>query len=628
MGKKQQKPTTPQLLFHEALGQDLTQKFIQITNYTTRRSSVATYFATGVAEQEIEVTESPFTVNATAIPPAVPESPDAKGDVEPPSTSSNQPFPETKNVLAEPAVDLNKDSTGRTYSLGDLNAFQAIERLVSRHGRMTHMGVRDHNYDFFLNHTKTGLLSYRLIDGRVAVISGDPMCPVSGYTELLEEFQSHCKANHWQWAMQGGSREMANIARDNDWTTVHYGRERVLNLQTNPVLLGSEGKRIRTQCKSLQKALTVDVYCPGYVRNHRLEQNIVNMYDDWRGSRNTSRSVQAYITVFDLLAFHRLMIFVYAHDKGKLAGFAALRRLKEGYHIDPITVASDAPKGLTDLLLVSSMALLRQSKVTRLVLGVEPLNELGEIRGMSKPLERLTRKSHRLVSAEIHQGGKKGFNDRFRPDEAFEEQLFMIYPNSPGIKQSVAMAHFANIRLHEAIKQRVAKERVRRRRNSDPEVRQGIAADDNIVRDAGVSPRHDIDIKLPPDANSPTPLPSTEIAHEDETRTRMPTDSLLSVPEHRERASSLTRLFRRIHSDNAVPMSQAESHESDGQPRSGGFLTPESRDRSASRSRLFSRKSSDRENKPSVAPTAASTCLPHVDAPEEIARESRVLSRV
>lgn len=612
MGRKQQKPAAPQLLFHESLGQDLTQKFTQITNYTARRSSVTTYFATGVAEQEVEITESPFTVNANPVPPVVPGTPDAKGSTEPSAPLGNQPFPETKNVLAEPPVESERVHTGKTYSLGDLNAFQAIERLVSRYGRMTHMGVRDHNYDFFLNHAKTGLLSYRLIDGRVAVISGDPICPVSEYEDLLHEFQSHCKAHHWQWAMQGGSQEMADIARKNDWTTVHYGRERALNLQTNPVLLGSEGKRIRTQCKSLQKGLTIDVYCPGYVRNHQLEQSIVNMYDDWRGSRNTSRSVQAYITVFDLLAFHRLMIFVYAHDKGKLVGFAALRRLREGYHIDPITVAADAPKGLTDLLLVSSMALLRESKVTRLVLGVEPMDELGEIHGMSKPLERLTRKSHRLVSAEIHQGGKKGFNDRFRPDEALEEQLFMIYPNSPGIKQSVAMAHFANIRLHEAIKQRVAKERVRRRRNSDPAVKAAaaqtsMANDTETLAGLGVVPPTVPNI----DVSNPSP-----IAEQIRPQAKASTGGLLDVPERRQRASSLTRIFRRIHSDHEVVMANVDGLENEEDSHTG-LYAGYTRDRSSSRSRLFRRKSSERGTAPPVGPMAASTCLPRSEAPKD-----------
>lgn len=588
MGKKQAKPAPSQLLFHEALGQALTQKFTEITQQTTRRSSVATFFATGISEQQSGDEKPSITVTEVVVPAEAQAPTCIEEGKLPCPIPVGQPFPETKNVLEEHR-GYEIAVAGKSYSLGDLNAFQAIEQLVSRHGRMTHMGIRDHNYDLFLNRAKTGVISYRLIDGKVAVISGDPICPVREYKTLLDEFQAHCKEHHWQWAMQGGSGDMARIARENSWTTVHYGRERALNVQTNPVLLGSEGKRIRTQCKSLQKTTNVDVYCPAYVRDHQLEQKIVKMYDDWRGGRNTSRSVQAYITVFDLLAFHRLLIFVYTHDQGKLTGFATLRRLKEGYHIDPITVAPDAPRGLTDLLLISSMSLLKASKVTRLVLGVEPLEELGEIHGMSKPLERLTRKSHRLVSAEIHQGGKRGFNDRFRPHEAFEEQLYMVYPNSPGIKQSVAMAHFANIRLHEAIKQRVAKEREKRRRNSDPEVKHdGAAAVDGakaVVDD--IKPEVAAqDVHKQP--GRPLPLPGDQCSRSPES-----TPGLLAIPTQRGRASSLSRLFRRFHSDQEILLSQESNPGKLEASPSVEVVTPPVEERASSRGLFFRRKSSD-----------------------------------
>jgi hypothetical protein len=598
MGKKQTKPPAPQLLFHEVLGKDLTEKFTQITHQTARRSSLSTYFATGLVDLETEFHDSAAkkAVVATAEVPSV--SDDAiplplKADLQPEA----KPFPQTANVL-EPQQHAAK-TTGKSYSLSDLNAFQAIEQLISRYGRMTHMGVRDHNYSFFLTKSRNGLLSFRLIDNKVAVISGDPMCPVSDYMAVLEEFSDHCKANHWQWAMQGGSKQMAERAHERDWTTVHYGRERALNVQTNPVLLGSEGKRIRTTCKSLQKNVIVDVYCPAYTRNHELEQQIVAMYDAWRSGRNTSRTVQAYITVFDLLTLHRLMIFVYAHDtNGELLGFAALRRLREGYHIDPITVAPDGPKGLTDLLLMSAMALLRESHVTRLVLGVEPLDDLGEIHGMSRPLERLTRKSHRLVSAEIHQGGKRAFNDRFRPDEAFEEQLFMVYPNSPGIKQSVAMAHFANIRLHEAIKQRIEKEREKRRRNSDPEVKPAegepptcsVRPSFEHAKTANVPiiTRHIDEATKPGDSSTST------------------TSLLVPPTPPRERARSLSRLFKRS-SDPDVTMpfrgDLSYKQEQDERKDSAESLAapPAARARSHSRIRLFRHRQRDPDSPPKVA---------------------------
>ena len=568
----------PQLLFHESLGKELTQKFSEITSNPVRRPSVASYFATGIIEEQVQEDVKATvvtTVQKTVVVEPIKDgeaqaqpSPTLPGDLATPTRTFAELIadatPPAKQAVTTTSPTHDKDILekksvpGKMYSLRDMNAFQSIEALVARHGRMTHMGVRDHNYDFFLNKSKTGVISYRLVDDKVAVISGDPICAVPCYGRLLEEFGVYCKYNKWQWAIQGASKEMADIAKQHGWTTVQYGKERALNVQTNPVLLGSEGKRIRTQCKQLQKTVNVGIYCPAYTRDHKLETQIVDMYDNWRSSRNTSRSVQAYVTVFDLLSMHRLMIWVYTHDAaGKLLGFAALRRLREGYHIDPITVDPEAPRGMTDLLLISSMALLKESNIARLVLGVEPLDDLGEITGMSKALEKLTRKSHRLISAELPLGGKKGFNDRFRPDDAFEEQLFMIYPNSPSIKQSVAMAHFANIHLHEAVKQRVNREREKRRHNSDPDVGAGDegarTSTDTLATASGTTHGDVRPGSVVRSSSDGTAL------HQDERRTSEENGMLKPASgATRERSSSRIRFFRHSSTEEARKDSLAD----------------------------------------------------------------------
>ena len=448
--QKQPKATTPQLLFHEVLGKELSQKFLDLATKPASNTPTGTFLGLDAKDEQSICLKS--------------------------TTSLSCGFVVAAQILTAPSqimlskkaasVAAEKKKTPRTaYELEDLNALQSIERLLGQYGRMTHMGVRDHSYHFYLSHSRDGVLSYRLIN-KVAIISGDPICPVVRYADLLEEFRQHCKTQRWQYAITGASSDMLAVAKDLKWTTVHFAKERAVNVQNNPVLLGAEGKRIRTQCKQLlNKGTKLGIYCSAYGRKPQLEQEITDLYETWRAERNNNRSLQAYVTVFDMFALHRLMVFVYATDaQGKITGFSALRKLKDGYHVDPLIARADAPRGIVDLLLVSSMAFLREAGIERLVLGVEPLDDLGEITGMSRPLEHLTRKSHRIVSNELHLGGKKGFNDRFKPDEAMEEQLYMLYPNSPSMRQSVAMAHFANIKLHSALKQKYSRQFGQRKR--------------------------------------------------------------------------------------------------------------------------------------------------------------------
>lgn len=451
--KGQAKAVMPELSFDEALGKELSTKFMSLVRGEDDKTPLSKYFASSISSDDDLPLYTPDSSGSrvstdSSLADALITRPDLV-------TSTS------KSGTSKDARALRKSSSKKktTYRLDDLNASQCIERLVLQYGRMTHMGVRDHSYQFFLNGSRTGAISYRLI-GKVAVISGDPICPLWQYRNLLGEFEQYCKANHWKFAMTGCSGQMADIAKELGWTTIHVAQERVINVQTNPVLLGSEGKRIRTQCKQLMKSgTTIGIYSPAHQHDILVEERLSQIYEDWRAERNATEGPQAYVTVFDMFSISRIMTFVYTQTSdGTITGFAALRKMKNGYHIDPCIATSEASRGTVDLLLISSIALLKEAGAERLVLGVEPLADLGDITGMSKTLERLTRRSHRLVTAELPLGGKKGFHDRFRPDGELEEHLYLIYPNPPGLRQQVAIAHFSHVELHKAFKQRYSRE--------------------------------------------------------------------------------------------------------------------------------------------------------------------------
>ena len=449
--QKQPKVVVPEPLFHESLGRDLADKFMAILDQQDYHKPLAKCVP-DVKPEEPYIIRRYSGESRTSSDSTLHEIVLSATDI---ATATSKIM-----ITKEKDIDHKRQPKRRTeYKLDDLTSASTIEALVNDYGRMTHMGVRDHSYHFFLNPSRTGAISYRLC-GKVAVISGDPICPVSQYRSLLHEFSRFCKSNGWKYAMNGTSQDMAAIANELSWSTIAIAKERVINAQTNPVLLGSEGKRIRTQCKQLMKSGTqVNIYSPPHQRDMAIERQIAQLYEDWRADRNSTSGPQAYVTVFDVFTLARLMTFLYTTDStGAITGFAALRKLKNGYHIDPCIAIPTAPRGTVDLLLMSTMALLKEAGATRLCLGVEPLEEIGEVTGMSKTLERLTRKSHKMVTAELPLGGKKGFNDRFRPDDDLEEMLYLVYPNNPSIRQQVAMAHFSNVQLHKALKQRGARE--------------------------------------------------------------------------------------------------------------------------------------------------------------------------
>jgi lysylphosphatidylglycerol synthetase-like protein (DUF2156 family) len=351
--------------------------------------------------------------------------------------------------------------SSNTFTLGDFAAIAALESLAERHGRVSHMGILDPSYTFFINQTRTAALYYK-VKNNVAVVGGDPLCERKLFPEILKEFTAYCKAHKYGIAFLGASDEFAKYAKQQKWVTMHFGIERVLNPLTNPILLendGKTGKRMASSNRQLldpkKGGLSVEVYCPSVARRPELQEQLIGVYDAWRDHRNQSGLPQAYITVYDPFALPDLMTYIYTKDReGKPNGFAALRKLgaNNGFHIDPCIAAPNAPKGITDLLVFSAMALLNKAGISYLSFGFEPLDELGEITGMPKSIAKITRIVHKEIFQGLRVGGKKEYHAKFRPDESQESGLHLIFPEGiPGVRHMTAIVHHANISVRQLV---------------------------------------------------------------------------------------------------------------------------------------------------------------------------------
>lgn len=352
-------------------------------------------------------------------------------------------------------------ATGAVFCLDDFSTMSAIQRLTAQYGRVAHMGILDHSYRFFVNQSRTGALSFK-VRNHVAIVGGDPLCEPHMIPSLLAEFATYRRKHHWGLAFMGASGAFVrDYAQLQGWTTIRFGTERVLNPQTNDVLLERSGKRITVQNRQLlnraKGGVSLGVYAPAaHGTDAQLEADLVGIYDAWRAERNTTAGPQAFITVYDPFALPALMTFVYSRGPdGRINGFAALRRLGDGgYHIDPCIAAPGAAKGISDLLIVSAMALLHRAGVSYLGFGFEPVHALApeDITGMKGPLASLTRSlySHTFRRLPLH--GKKAYHAKFRPDEEQDCGLYIVFPGGiPGPRQFLGMLHMANISLRKIL---------------------------------------------------------------------------------------------------------------------------------------------------------------------------------
>ncbi|RAL03879.1 protein ergS [Aspergillus ibericus CBS 121593] len=345
-----------------------------------------------------------------------------------------------------------------------LEALSTITRLAAQHSQVSHMGLLDPSYSIFLHTTHTAALCFKILH-KTAIISGDPISHPSDISALLSEFHTYRKAHHLGIAFLGASPILTHYADATvqPWTLLHFGKERVLNPTTNPILHETTGKRILLQTKQLlhptKGNLTLDIYIPTTPKKDldiTLETSLQSIYNTWRTTRNASTTPQAFITSYNLFPTTPLMTYIYARaPTGEPIAFAALRYLgaKTGYHIDPCIAAPTAPKGTTDLLLFAAMALCKTAGVSYLSIGYEPFEELGEVSGLPSALEHVTRKMYRFAFGRLPLAGKKAYHDKWRPEEELEEPLYLVFPGGgvPEIRAVVAVMHVANVRIRRVV---------------------------------------------------------------------------------------------------------------------------------------------------------------------------------
>lgn len=372
-------------------------------------------------------------------------------------------------------------------TLDDLSTMEAVERLAAHHGRVSHMGMLDRSYSFFVNTARTGALSFK-VQNQVAIVGGDPLCEPNQLAELLAGFEEYRKRFHWGIAFLGASEAFAEYARRRSWATLQFGTERVLNPMTCDVLMERSGKRMIVQNKQLlhpaKGGITLEVYLPACGKDLSLQRELVAVYDAWRHAKAQSATAsQAFVTVYDPFSLPRLMTYIYTRGRdGRANGFAALRKMgpDQCYHIDPCVAAPGAPKGISDLLMFAAMAFLNHADVAYLSLGYEPLDELGKITGMSRTMEKLTRVTYRHAFRRLPLGGKRAYHDKLKPDPEKSSTLYIIFPSgSPGPREIFAMAHMANISIRNLF----------RTKRSSPSKTSQSASDATQARPSGLTQR-------------------------------------------------------------------------------------------------------------------------------------------
>ncbi len=290
----------------------------------------------------------------------------------------------------------------------------AVVNLVRKWGDTNADGILSPECQIFSDPHLEGLIGYRLEAGN-AVVFGDPVCAEADKPKLAQAFQQYCRIRKIGVVYLIVSEEFANWAVQNlDSVLLEFAEKFVLNPLSNPVdHAGSKAGIVRNRVKrALREGALVQEYSGD---NLTIEKAIQEVATTWQKER---QGPQVYLADFTLFNDQLGKRWFYAKQGEKIVGIIMLNELQihNGWHLNNVMITKDAPHGISELLVISTLQALAKEKCQSITIGPIPAEQLGKISGLSGFSETITRWIYQLAKRVFRLGGRDVFWKKFQPE--------------------------------------------------------------------------------------------------------------------------------------------------------------------------------------------------------------------
>ena len=237
-------------------------------------------------------------------------------------------------------------------------AREKVVKLVRRYGGFTSDAALDPHMKRFSVEGIEGFISY-LPSDHCVVVYGDPVCAKPFRGALAEAFQKHldkegkeaiyiCASEAFaKWAIGKVSKLM-----------LEFGEELAFNPQIDPrKMTGTHAQLVRRKVKrALKEGVEVEEFKMG---DAVLQAEIEKVGRVWLDSRKGTQVHISSVYQFEDCFGKR---WFYARQKGKVVGVITANRIEaeEGYLINHLMVPPKAPRGTSELLMVSVLETFRK----------------------------------------------------------------------------------------------------------------------------------------------------------------------------------------------------------------------------------------------------------------------------
>ncbi|GMA14289.1 DUF2156 domain-containing protein (plasmid) [Deinococcus metallilatus] len=259
-----------------------------------------------------------------------------------------------------------------------------------------------------------GALPYTPV-GRVWLAAGDPLAPPACWGEFARAFLSAARAAHVTPALAGGSAAFAQAAVREGWRAVRFGATPYLDARTwSP--RGHAGRTLRNNLNRARRAgVEVSaVPCPDAPTWAEIDA----LSAAWLSARSGGRALGWVLALTPRQHASHRRFFVARRSDGPLLAFLACSPLpaREGWYLEDVVRAPDAPGGTAALLVHDAILALREAGARTVTLGCAPLADVAlpdETFARALHLERAARQLGPLLAHAYNCGGLRRFKAQF-----------------------------------------------------------------------------------------------------------------------------------------------------------------------------------------------------------------------
>jgi lysyl-tRNA synthetase, class II len=269
---------------------------------------------------------------------------------------------------------------------------------------------RDKSYLF--SPSRRAFLAYRVVAG-TALVSGDPVGDEAEIDELLAELRRVVHARGWRLAVVGASDEHLGRYRKLGLKPVSIGEEAVLN----PCEFSLEGRAIRKVRQSVSR-LGKAGYSFRIVAADEVAPALDAELEDVSASWRHGEPERGFSMAIDDLHIPGTVLALAEDAEGRVGGFLHLvpSPAGGGWSLSAMRRRPDAPNGLTEFLVVETLAWARETGASELSLNFCALTDFLSPERATTPARRVVRRGLLLADDVFQLERLYSFNRKFFPE--------------------------------------------------------------------------------------------------------------------------------------------------------------------------------------------------------------------